>query len=111
MYLIQLRAFENGAVFYTIGFSYDKHFKPLVNSPAAKACFFPGLITTCNLSSYGFNRAANIILLRTYRQTFYSAYALSTSTALSTVSQHVCEIASECGYVTFINNAFLYIIS
>ena len=30
MYLIQLRAFENGAVFYTIGFSYDKHFKPLV---------------------------------------------------------------------------------
>ena len=27
-------------------------------------------MTTCNLSSYGFNRSANIILLRKYRQTF-----------------------------------------
>ena len=38
------------------------------------------------------------------------AYAVSTSTALSTFSHHnICEITNECGYVTFINNAFFYI--
>ena len=65
------------------------------------------LITTCNLTSYGFNRAANIILLRQYRQK-KSAYEVSTSTAFSTFSQHfVCELTNECGYVTLINNAFV----